>query len=154
MKKKTCFRTFSNKIKIAIINVFLKNKIFFLKKIEKKIFIYINQDIRYRAGYPVAGKIIGRISGQISIRYNPRHGISRFLSSKWWLINFSLLQVYKPSLLLSLSWSRSEARVILIQTGSRYLSYLKDTYTILSETARSPGDHYGSRFLLISNINI
>ena len=33
---------------------------------EKKIYIY------YLTGYPVTGKIIGRISGQISIRYNPR----------------------------------------------------------------------------------
>ena len=32
---------------------------------EKKFYIY------YLAGYPVSGKIIGRISGQISIRYNP-----------------------------------------------------------------------------------
>ena len=34
---------------------------------EKKFYIY------YLAGYPVSGKIIGRISGQISIRYNPRY---------------------------------------------------------------------------------
>ena len=32
---------------------------------KKKSFIY------YLAGYPVSGKIVGRISGQISIRYNP-----------------------------------------------------------------------------------
>ena len=36
----------------------------------KKFYIY------YLAGYPVSGKIIGRISGQISIRYNLRMDIS------------------------------------------------------------------------------
>ena len=33
----------------------------------------------YLAGYPVSGKIIGRISSQISIRYNP--------NAKWKLKN-------------------------------------------------------------------
>ena len=33
----------------------------------KKIYIY------YLAGYPVSSKVIGRISGQISFRYNPNH---------------------------------------------------------------------------------
>ena len=41
---------------------FVENFLIFL---EKKFYIY------YLAGYPVSGKIIGRISGQISIRYNP-----------------------------------------------------------------------------------
>ena len=46
----------------------METKIFF-KKIEKKFFIYCLAG--YSAGYPVSGNIIGRISGQISIRYNP-----------------------------------------------------------------------------------
>ena len=43
---------------------------------KKKFFIY------YLAGYPVSGKIIGRISGQISIRYNPTFFIILFLGAE------------------------------------------------------------------------
>ena len=43
---------------------FIDNKKF-LTFFEKKFYCY------YLAGYPVSGKIIGRISGQIIIRYNP-----------------------------------------------------------------------------------
>ena len=48
---------------------------------EKKFYIYylagypagypVSGQAGYPAGYPVSGKIIGRISGKISIRYNP-----------------------------------------------------------------------------------
>ena len=65
-------------MEIAIINVdkfFWKQKIEEEKIEEKKSIFTIKPDIRYPAkllaGYPVSGKIISRISGQISIRYNP-----------------------------------------------------------------------------------
>ena len=47
-----------------LISFFWKQR-FSLKNLKKKFFIY------FLAGHPVSGKIIGRISGQISIRYNP-----------------------------------------------------------------------------------
>ena len=41
---------------------------------ENKFYIYYlaGYPVSAQAGYPVSGKIIGRITGQISIRYNPR----------------------------------------------------------------------------------
>ena len=41
------------------------------KKKKIQFFITLKGNL-FLAGYPVSGKIIGRISGQISIRYNPR----------------------------------------------------------------------------------
>ena len=43
----------------------------FLKTKDINIFISPKRSIHYLAGYPVSGKVIGRLSGQISIRYNP-----------------------------------------------------------------------------------
>ena len=69
---------------------------------KKKIYIY------YLAGYPVSGKNIGRISGQISIRYNPKLIV---ISSVHFFLFYKFPNLWGPmdicTKLYVLIWSRN-----------------------------------------------
>ena len=76
------FNVFKNKSEIATRNVgrfsWKQKFLYFLKKNFYNYYFAGDPVIR-PAGYLVSGKIIGRISGQISIRYNPKWNIFLYL---------------------------------------------------------------------------